>query len=329
MKPNRKDVGRFCALALAAWLAGCSDYSQHRFGGVRTVDDAAQAPPQTGPGLAIPNPPSVAHADFNQRDDGVKPARFEPRGQTQPEAKKMLPVDPNLNPQVSNNPMRALYERARQRYADMDSYIFRMKRREVVNGRKQPEEVVQVKLRREPYSVYLKWLNPESKGRETVYVRGKYENKMQLVLAANDAFPFSPAGMRWSIAPDDPMTRAKSRYPITETGFGPLIERFGKMVAAAEKGDSREGTMKYAPRTKRPEFAVELEGVYQVLPAMSDPQLPKGGERWLFFDPANGLPALVIAHDSTGEVEYYCFDHVQYPVRLDDDDFNPDRLWRK
>jgi len=188
---------------------------------------------------------------------------------------------------------------------------------------------LQVKLRREPYSVYLKWLNPECKGRETVYVRGKYENKMQLVLAANDAFPFSPAGMRWSIAPDDPMTRAKSRYPITETGFGPLIERYGKMVAAIDKGDSREGTVKYLGLQARPEFAGKVEGVHQTLTANSDPQLPKGGERWWYFDAVSGLPALLIAHDPGGEVEYYCHDHVQWPVRLDDDDFNPDRLWRK
>lgn len=307
-------------IALAACLAGCSDFSQHRFGGVRNLpDDVAKDTPQAA--LAIPNAPSVARADFNSTDNGVKQAKFEP----QP---RPLPIDPNLNSQLSSNPLKAIYERACQRYAGMDSYIFRLKRREVVNGRKQPEEILQVKLRREPYSVYLKWLNPESKGRETVYVRGKYENKMQLVLAANDAFPFSPAGMRWSIAPDDPMARAKSRYPITETGFGPLIERYGKMTAAVEKGDPREGTVKYLGLQARPEFAAKVEGVHQVLQPNSDPQLPKGGERWWYFDAASGLPALVIAHDPSGEVEYYCHDHVQV-FRLDDDDFNPDRLWRK
>jgi hypothetical protein len=328
MRRNRKDAWRFAAVALAAFLAGCSDFSEHRFGGVRTLPGDVVKEPPPEPALAIPNPPNAARADFNQPGEGVKQAKFVPRAEPTPDS-KLLPVDPNLNPQLSSNPLAAIYERARQRYAGMDSYIFRLKRREVVSGRKQPEEVLEVKLRREPYSVYLKWLNPESKGRETVYVRGKYENKMQLVLAANDAFPFSPAGMRWSISPDDPMARAKSRYPITETGFGPLIERYGKMVAAIEKSDPREGTVKYLGLVSRPEFAAKVEGVHQVLQAKSDPQLPKGGERWWYFDAASGLPALVIAHDPSGEVEYYCHDHVQWPVRLDDDDFNPDRLWRK
>jgi hypothetical protein len=32
--------------------------------------------------------------------------------------------------------------------------------------------------------------------------------------------------------------------------------------------------------------------------------------------------------DATGrEVDYYCFDRFQFDVRLDDDDFNPDKLW--
>jgi hypothetical protein len=149
------------------------------------------------------------------------------------------------------------------------------------------------------------------------------------VLAANDAFPFSPAGMRWSISPDDPMARAKSRHPITETGLGSLIESYGRIVTTMEKGETREGTAKYLGRLKRPEFEAPVETVHQMLPPGSDPQLPKGGERWWYFDAATGLPTLVIAHDPSGEVEYYCYDHVQWPVRLDDDDFNPERLWRK
>ena len=124
------------------------------------------------------------------------------------------------------------------------------------------------------------------------------------------------------------MARAKSRYPITSTGFGSLIERYGQWVAAVEKGDTRGGTAKYLGRVNRPEFPNPVETVHQVLPAASDPLLPKGGQRWWFFDTANGLPVLVITHDPAGEVEYYCHDNIQW-VPLDDDDFNPDRLWRK
>jgi hypothetical protein len=211
----------------------------------------------------------------------------------------------------------------------MDSYIFRLRRRESVDGKKMPEEIIRVELRREPFSVHLKWLGNEGKGRETIYVKGKFNNQMQVLMAANDAFPFSPAGLRWSIAPDDKMARARSRYPITETGFGVLIERYGVIVTNIEKGDARDGAMKYLGQIARPEFEAKVEAVHQVVPAKSDPNLPKGGQRWWFFNAKNGLPVLVIATDDSGEVEYYCHDHIQWPVRLDDDDFNPDRLWKK
>ena len=63
-----------------------------------------------------------------------------------------------------------------------------------------------------------------------------------------------------------------------------------------------------------------VEGVEQRVPPNSDPLLPSGGRRWWFFDTV-GLPALIITQDETGrEVEYYCHDRIQAPVRLDDDD---------
>jgi len=119
------------------------------------------------------------------------------------------------------------------------------------------------------------------------------------------------------------------RYPITNTGLGSLIERFGSIVADIEKGNTRDGTAKYLGKIKRPEFEAPVETVHQTLPAGSDTGLPKGGERWWCFDATTSLPVLIVAHDPDGEVEYYCHDHIQWPVRLDDDDFNPDRLWKR
>ena len=65
-----------------------------------------------------------------------------------------------------------------------------------------------------------------------------------------------------------------------------------------------------------------------MIPPGVEPQLPRGGRRWLFFDPASHLPVLMITHDDKDhEVEYYCYDRLQYPVKLDDLDFDPDKLW--
>ncbi|MFO0969288.1 MAG: DUF1571 domain-containing protein [Gemmataceae bacterium] len=244
-----------------------------------------------------------------------------------------LPPGPSAEPALipapaSKSPLRDLYEKAAKRYATMDTYIMRLRRREVVGGSPRPEEVMLAKIRKEPFSVYFKWLGTEGKGREVVYVKGKYGDLIHSLTATGDVL-FLPGGKRFKVAPDSFLVKSKSRYPITEAGFGPLIDRFGRLVVALERGDAIEGTAKYLGELKRPEFDTKVIGVQQIVPAKSDPNLPEGGQRLWFFDPGLGLPVLIITHDKSGhEVEYYCHDRFIIPGHLSDDDFNPDLLWK-
>jgi hypothetical protein len=223
--------------------------------------------------------------------------------------------------------LRELYTQAASRYAGIDSYIVRLRRREQVNGRDKPEELLLMKFRKQPWSVYFKWLGKESSGREVVYVKGAYENKIHTLLAAGD-MPLMPAGKRVALPADNPLVRSSSRHSIEEAGIGVLIDRFGALVQAAQKGGTSPGTLRYLGLVARPEFEAPGEGVEQTVPPGSDPQLQRGGRRLWIFDREHKLPCLLITEDETGhEVEYYCYDRFQFPVRLDDDDFNPDRLW--
>src|SRR5262249_54657539 len=105
-------------------------------------------------------------------------------------------------------------------------------------------------------------------------------------------------------------------------------DRIGDLLDAAQKGDTRHGIPRCLGTIKRPEFASPVEAAELILPPGCDPLLPKGGRRLLAFDPTTHLPALLITQDETGrEVEYYCYDLIQFPVKLDDDDFDPDRMW--
>ena len=280
-------------------LAGCSDFVERRFG---RDDDGAAVPPVAG----------------------VQPAELKT-----PAAKPPAAVVVRAVGETTADPLRALYERAAKQYKTMDTYLMRLRRREVVGDKARPEELCLVKFRQEPWSVYFKWIGPEAKGREVIHVKNQYGNRIHSLLAAGDVL-LMPAGARFSVAVDSSMVKSKSRYPITEAGFGTSIRRFGTLIEAIEKGDKREGTAKYLGLVKRAEFETVVEGVEQTVPPKSDPLLPGGGKRWWFFDPFNYMPVLVITHDETGrEVEYYCYDRIQSPARLDDDDFNPDKLWKK
>jgi hypothetical protein len=223
--------------------------------------------------------------------------------------------------------VRRLYQLAAQQYAGMDGYTAHLVRHEQVNGRDMPQEELLFKFRKQPWSVYFQWVGKEGHGREAVYVKGQYEDKIQLRLAAGD-IPLMPAGKRWSVAPDSAMATARSRHSITEAGLGSLVERFGRLVDGIDRRDPRLGTLTYRGPQTCPEFPAPLEGVEQVIPPGADAAMPQGGRRLWCFSPDNHLPVLVRTFDARNNpVEYYCYDSVQYPVALTDDDFNPDKLW--
>ena len=95
-------------------------------------------------------------------------------------------------------------------------------KQELVNRQLQPENVIAMRVRNQPFSVYLRWIAPKSSvGQEVCYVAGRNNGQMRVhspgVLGA---FGFQ------SIDPKDPRALATSRHQINEAGIGNLIERF-------------------------------------------------------------------------------------------------------
>ena len=200
--------------------------------------------------------------------------------------------------------------RASARYQSIDSYIARFRRREIVGTTAKPEELMLIKFRKQPWSVYFKWLGTEGHGREAVFVDGKYDNKLHTLLAAGD-MPLMPAGKRFALAPDKALVRNNSRHNIREAGLGTLSNNFAKLVEANAKGDTHLGTLRYLGPIKRNELEQPCEAVEQLIPPGGEPGLPRGGRRLWVFDSATSLPVLTTAFDDTNkEVEYYCYDRI-------------------
>jgi hypothetical protein len=228
--------------------------------------------------------------------------------------------------------LRRLYRQAAEKYAGLaEGYYVCLTRREQVNGKDQPKEVIRLMFRKEPWSVRLAWLEGEAKGREVVYVKGRYEGKLHTRLGPNDGNLLYKAGSHIALAPDSPLVTSSSRHSITEAGVGNLINHFGAHLAANEKGDQRAGTLTYRGKQKRLEFAEAVETVEQAIPAGAEKELPRGGRRlWMFDAFATHLPALIVTTDDRGhEVEYYRYEKYVGPVRFEDKEFDPDALWGK
>jgi hypothetical protein len=278
-------------------------------------------------------------------DDGLQSVPGGPTGAQPPSLRETVPAPPlpqregttlatppatAATPADARGQLWQLYKLAAAQYDGMDGYTARLRRREQVNGKDNPEEVLLFRFRKQPFSVYMKWTGPVATGREVLYVQGYYENKIHTRLAKSDAFVmgFLMGGRPISLAPDDPKVRNSSRHGIHEAGLGTLVYHFGRLLEAADKGDQSLGTLAYLGPQTRPEFNQPLEGVEQTIPAGAEPQLPGGGRRVVLFDSASHLPVLVSTRDDRGhEVEYYCYEDLQYPLHFGDDDFNPDRLW--
>ncbi|HEY7315087.1 MAG TPA: DUF1571 domain-containing protein [Gemmataceae bacterium] len=283
-----------------------------------TAAPANQPPAQASPPpVASPMPPaaptpaatptSAATPTKDPAADGSKP-----------------PAQPSQTPPHT---ARQLLQQAAARCATLDSYIVRLTRREQLDGKANPEEILLFKFRKQPFSVHFKWLGQTAQGREVVYVKGRYGDKIHTKLAAGDA-PLLPAGTRWAVAPDSAIARAKSRHPITDAGISHCIDSLSALLDAQERGDRRKGTIAVLAPQRRPEYPQPVETLERVIPPGVEPELPRGGRRLMCFDPESHLPMLVLTYDEKGqEVEYYRHDRLIAPANLDDDDFNPDKLW--
>jgi hypothetical protein len=236
------------------------------------------------------------------------------------------------NPAVAVDPamkLQALHREAVRSYAGINSYVVRLRRREQVGGQNKPEEVMLLKFRKAPWSVYLKFLGPVGRGREVVYVKGHYEDKIHTLTAAGD-IPLAPAGRHIALAPDSILVRSASRHPITEAGIGNLVEQFGRLLEYEQRSAQRgtpAGLVNYLGAFQRPEFANRLDTVVQVVPPKFESALPRGGRRYWFFEPNLHLPVLIITQDDKNhEVEYYSYEDLQTSVAISPEDSDPDQM---
>ncbi len=302
---------------------------------------ASQAPPPgpivpvsgTSPALQPPAAPPVPLPPLASTPTTPANSTPMPVGAQSGPALSPMPADPRPEETSATapkgDPVKILQQQAVEAYQGMDSYIARLTRREVVGGQCKPEEVILFKFRKEPWSVYFKWLGEEGKGREVVYVKKHFDDKIHTLLAKGDAPAlFTPANGQMALAIDSPLVRSASRHSITEAGIGSCVEHLSRIIDGMEHGDRKLGVLRDLGLQQRPEYPTPMPMIEHIIPPGLEAELPRGGKRQYGFDPNNHLPVLVITRDDKGqEVEYYRYDQILFPVKLDADDFNPDKLW--
>jgi hypothetical protein len=339
MVPRRSNIGWWLlAAASLVWL-GCNQVEPRI---------PAYKPPQPAPLLQIAESSrSSAKIPQTPATTGVQPppptspealAKLgDPQALPSAGGAALLPplpqLAPSLPPTRTNDAnlqsLQALQRLAVERLAATPAYVARLRRREVAGGLPGPEELILLKYRRDPAALVMRWVGTEAKDRELVWIKSPPTGRIYLLPAPSDTGNLGAASRRTLVLADGPQGLGKERYPVGETGVVTLVDRFGRLVEAVERGDPRVGTVKYLGKVKRAERDIPLDAVLHVMPPGYDSSLPKGGQRLWYFDSSLRFPVLVIANDASGkEVEYYFFDAFLFPGQIREEEFTPASLGR-
>ena len=215
-----------------------------------------------------------------------------------------------------------LAEASQKKLESVKDYTATFHKKELVN-QKQIDQRMLIKVREEPFSVYMKYDKP-NQGREVLFVDG--QNKGQLLV--HEGGVLSSVVGTLQFAPTSPQVMAENRHPITQVGISKMLETIIRQWQEEQKYDDVE--VKYYPNAKinqhpcqaietshsqqRPEFKFQLTRLY----LDKETQLPIRVEQYAWPSRPGDAPRLV---------ELYMYSNLQPNVGLTHADF--DRKNRK
>jgi hypothetical protein len=117
-----------------------------------------------------------------------------------------------------DEPIRLL-DKAAQAYQGIRDYTCLFIKKERIHGELQPDHLIGMAVRVEPFSVAMRWHGPRQfSGQEAIYVTGSNQGKMRV----RSPGLLGAIGFV-SLDPRDSRVAQTSRHPITEVGIGNLI----------------------------------------------------------------------------------------------------------
>lgn len=113
---------------------------------------------------------------------------------------------------------------ARASAATLGSYTATLEMQEEVGDTLRPLDRIQIKVRRQPFSVYMHWSDT---GQEALFSDGRNDNRL-LVKPTKGLAVFKRL---WRLDPNCRMAKQSCRYPITDSGMENLVARIQEFYA--------------------------------------------------------------------------------------------------
>jgi hypothetical protein len=122
--------------------------------------------------------------------------------------------------------------RTLEKVSDYTATFFKQER---IKGKLSDGQLMEIKMRHAPFSVYMKWLTGD-KGRQVLYVAGENDNKMLVKFGGwKSRLP------SLKLEPLSSLAMAESRHPITQAG---LLELVREVLAYRERDLQHEGVVR-------------------------------------------------------------------------------------
>jgi hypothetical protein len=203
-------------------------------------------------------------------------------------------------------------ERAAAAAKALPELTCRFHRFERYNGRYGTRQEMEVKFRRRPYSLYLRWVDPGKRGSEMLFVAGRDEDRIIGHLGGPLGWLFPTMRLRL----DDPFIISASRHSIYEFDPEVLATRLLADVRRADLAGHLE-----AARLGTGDVHGDPAVGFQI--AFSDAADYYAPRLRLWFNAETGLVSASTAYDADGRLlEDYAFVQVR-AARFTDLDFDP------
>lgn len=227
-----------------------------------------------------------------------------------------LPVPPIDSEHPLYVPLQEAYK-AREALSAIKDYQAEFTKRELI-GRKVLKTTMSLKVRQEPFSVYLKFLDLNA-GREVIYVEGRNKNNLLVHEGGIKSFVGT-----LSLSPTGPDAMSDNRYPVTMIGLETMLDKvITQWEAEGKLGEVK--TQKY-PSAKLPsgEECVAYESLHPVPRTQFKFHITR-----LWIEKKTGLAVRVEQHGfpqagskSPPIIEEYTYSKIKSNIPLTDRDFD-------
>jgi len=212
-----------------------------------------------------------------------------------------------LNPEEWLREAEAAYDR-------VTTYTAVLHKQQRIGAKLLPGETILLKFRKDPLSLYLKWIEAPHKGSELLYVEGWNENRVRVHRGGILRFIVR------NFKPTHPVLMKNNLRPVTSTGIGYLLETVAENMRKA----TGLGELTFSGGGKETVYGRNTQILKVIFP--KEKAQDYAGHRYIINQDVESRALIRIRiYDRDNQlVENYGYENLDLNTQLTDADFNPE-----